>query len=183
MGCFSLEDYVAELTRLVETTGDVNRLVDQVAPLKHRLLENADLVPETFREGLERVPYTRNLLYADPEGRFTVMAVVWGPGRETPVHDHESWGVVGGYAEAMEVTNFRPVPGSGLEPADPVVLKAGDVVRIVPPRELNIHKMANRGTAPSMTIHTYGDPARLCNVYDPKTGRANPCELTFHHVL
>ncbi|MAJ28453.1 MAG: hypothetical protein CMJ92_03520, partial [Planctomycetes bacterium] len=39
--------------------------------------------------------YTRHLLHADPEDRFSLLALVWKPGQGTPIHDHPSWGVIG----------------------------------------------------------------------------------------
>ncbi len=185
MPAISLDDYVTEVTRLVSEASDVGSLVEAIRPLKARLLESADLLPESFREGLDEVPYTRNLLHADPEGRFVVMALVWREGAETPVHDHHTWGVVGCYDREMEVVNFSaPNPEDGhLDPEPKGRLGRGEVVGIVPPRELNIHKMLNHSGGIARTIHTYGDPARICRVYDPETGRATDCRLKFHHQL
>ena len=39
--------------------------------------------------GSER--YARRLVYRDPGGRFTVLAMAWGPGQGTPLHDHDGF--------------------------------------------------------------------------------------------
>ncbi len=181
----TLEDYVAALEALIAERQDVQELVREIVPLKRRLLAGWKSVPESFSEGLGDVPYTRNLLHADPEGRFTVMAIVWGARCSTPVHDHESWGVIGVLREPVAVVNYKgPEKGNeNLEAMPAVTLNPGAVATVVPPRSQNIHKMMNPADRPAVTIHTYGDPAKLCRVYDPSTGRTKDLELQFHHAL
>ncbi|MCA9319849.1 MAG: cysteine dioxygenase family protein [Planctomycetes bacterium] len=184
MDCMSLNEYVAAVTALVSKPVTPTELVSRIKPLKERLLAQPELIPATFHEGLDRVAYTRNLLYADPAERFTVMAIVWGAGKGTPVHDHATWGVVGCYGETVSVVNYDPADEHGvLRPHAKSTLPSGQVVTVTPPRLENIHQMMNECDRPAISIHTYGDPARLCRVYDPKTGRHNDCELSFHHGL
>ncbi|HGY90511.1 MAG TPA: hypothetical protein ENK43_05000 [Planctomycetes bacterium] len=185
MESLTLEDYVAAIEALIDEGKDAQELVREIVPLKQRLLAGWRNVPESFSEGLGDVPYTRNLLHADAEGRFTVMAIVWGGRCSTPVHDHESWGVIGVLREPVAVVNYKgPEEGHGnLEPLPAVTLDPGAVATVVPPRSQNIHKMLNPTDRPAVTIHTYGDPAKLCRVYDPATGRTKQMELQFHHAL
>jgi predicted metal-dependent enzyme (double-stranded beta helix superfamily) len=39
--------------------------------------------------------YARRLMHKDPQGRFVIIVMTWGPGHGTPIHDHGTWGVVG----------------------------------------------------------------------------------------
>jgi 3-mercaptopropionate dioxygenase len=185
MACLSLDDYVAAVTKLVGSGCSVEDLVKEIAPLKAELLKTADLIPERFHEGLEHVPYTRNLLHADPEGRFTVMALAWGAGRQSPIHDHETWGVVGVYASGIDVVDYHPPEeGAALVEKEQLRAEAGEVISIYPPRSHNIHRMSNvRNRETTLTIHTYGDPATLCRVYDPEGGEHCDRPLRFHHAL
>lgn len=180
-----LADYVAAVRDIVASARGADEAVAAIAPLKRRLLLRGDeLCPETFFEGLDKLPYTRNLLHADPEGRFTVMAVVWGAGKESPIHDHETWGVVGVLRECIEVVDYE-CAGEGAPPSPRTIFtcRVGDVLEIRPPRLRNIHKMGNRGDRPCLTLHTYGDPARLCRVYSPRNGACADRPLSFHHAL
>ena len=181
----ALSEYVTAVTRLVDSCMPTSELVEAIKPLKSRLVTHEGLVPDVCHDALADVPYTRNLLHADPEGRFTVMAVVWGAGRSTPVHDHETWGVVGGYCGTLDVTDFcAPCDRDGhLEKLGEGTLAAGEVCCIVPPRTENIHQMANRADRPAVSIHTYGDPAKRCRIYDPASGKTADRELGFHNVL
>jgi 3-mercaptopropionate dioxygenase len=183
-GPLSVAEYAAAVTRCVDAARCVEDLVAAIAPLKRRLLANECLIPDICRDGLESVAYTRNLLYGDPDGRFSILALVWNPQRESPVHDHENWGVVGAYTSGIQVTEYSaPLADGSLQPKPTVTLAAGDVVTIVPPRLMNIHKMGNPGREPVVTVHTYGDRALACRVYNPQNGKANDVQLKYHHVL
>jgi predicted metal-dependent enzyme (double-stranded beta helix superfamily) len=35
--------------------------------------------------------YRCHLLHAEPDGSFSVVALVWRPGQATPIHDHVTW--------------------------------------------------------------------------------------------
>jgi predicted metal-dependent enzyme (double-stranded beta helix superfamily) len=39
--------------------------------------------------------YRCHLLHAEPDGSFSVVALVWRPGQATPIHDHVTWCVFG----------------------------------------------------------------------------------------
>src|SRR5690606_5612080 len=39
--------------------------------------------------------YQQFLLHCDPLERFSLVSFVWGPGQQTPVHDHMVWGLIG----------------------------------------------------------------------------------------
>ncbi|MEZ6194861.1 MAG: cysteine dioxygenase family protein [Planctomycetota bacterium] len=185
MDCMTLDEYVGAVTELMDSGRPLNEIVEAIVPLKRRLLATPGLVPDRFLEGLDQVPYTRNLLHSDPQGRFSVIALAWAPGKQSPIHDHQSWGVVGTYHSEIEVIDYAPPAEDGsLAESGRCMAHEGDVIAILPPRTHNIHRMSNAaGTAPTYTIHTYGDPATLCRVYDPKDGRSCDRPLRFHHAL
>jgi predicted metal-dependent enzyme (double-stranded beta helix superfamily) len=95
------------------------------------------------------------LLYCDPQRRFSVVSVVWGPGQGTPIHDHTIWGLVGvlrgaEIEERYDIREGRPVGrGEGrLEPGD---------VAILSPADGDIHRVRNAfDDQPSISIHVYG---------------------------
>ena len=39
--------------------------------------------------------YVSHTLHTEPDGSFSVCALVWRPGQQTPIHDHVTWCVVG----------------------------------------------------------------------------------------
>ena len=57
--------------------------------------------------------YRCHLLHVEPDGSFSVTAMVWRPGQVTPIHDHVTWcvfGVIQGieYEELYAICRRRP---------------------------------------------------------------------------
>ena len=53
-----------------------------------------DILTVEQRDG-DPAGYCSHLLYAEPDGSFSVTALVWRPGQVTPIHDHVTWCVFG----------------------------------------------------------------------------------------
>jgi predicted metal-dependent enzyme (double-stranded beta helix superfamily) len=39
--------------------------------------------------------YKSEVLHSEPDGSFSIVALVWRPGQVTPIHDHVTWCVFG----------------------------------------------------------------------------------------
>jgi predicted metal-dependent enzyme (double-stranded beta helix superfamily) len=126
---------------------------------------------------LKPVPdrYARRLLHRDPEDRYTMLAMVWGAGQATPLHDHAGiWCVECVYRGKIEVTSYSvrggdPEEGVVLfEKAKVVTAGVGDAGALIPPFEY--HTIANVTDQPSVTIHVYGAEMTHCHVFSPVEG-------------
>jgi 3-mercaptopropionate dioxygenase len=107
--------------------------------------------------------YVCHTLHAEPDGSFSVCALVWRPGQQTPVHDHVAWCVVGVLQgeEHEELFALRD-DGTSLEQVAARVNGSGDVSGFAPPGD--IHRVTNRGDGVAISLHVYGaDIARLGN--------------------
>src|SRR5689334_1878050 len=51
--------------------------------------------------------YTRHVLHSDMAGRFTILAIVWGPGQLSPAHAHHTWCGYAVYDKPLEEQLFR----------------------------------------------------------------------------
>lgn len=91
--------------------------------------------------------YMRHLLYVDPDGDFVITAITWLPGQQSPMHGHHVWCAFG-VAEG-ELTEERFDEQRVL--LRTVRYAAGDVAPTAP-----IHRVANRGRAPLVSLHLYG---------------------------
>src|SRR5260370_27647998 len=58
--------------------------------LRRNLPDPAAILPPRLRRG-DPSCYQSHLLYAEPDGSFSIAAMVWLPGQETVDHDHGSW--------------------------------------------------------------------------------------------
>jgi len=172
-------EFIQTFTRLIEEAGDDEpRIFDRGSPLLAELVRHDDWLPNEFAQSNpER--YQQFLLYCDPLERFSVVSFVWGPGQETPVHDHTVWGMVGMMRGAETCEEYAVPGGAATEPM--VVsgrhpLKPGEV-DLVSPRIGDIHRVGNAlSDKPSISVHVYGANIGAVHrhIYDTETGATTP---------
>ena len=141
-----------------------NVLIDVVGS-GEQFVPPAFLVPAPER-------YARRLLHRDPEGRYTVLVLVWDRGQGTPLHDHAgTWCVECVYRGVIEVTSYSVRGG---DPETDIVqfseekrVRAGvaEAGALIPPFEY--HVIANSTEAPAVTLHVYGGEMTYCHVFEP----------------
>ncbi|ARF81722.1 cysteine dioxygenase family protein [Kitasatospora aureofaciens] len=154
-------DVLTKAVRAAPSTEPAHRTADRVARglagfLDHRdLLAPAHLAPDPQR-------YRQHVLHVDPEGRFSLVALIWLPGQATPVHDHTTWCVVGTYRGTEEETSYRFTRhadgSSALEPVATTVNPPGTVTYLTPPGD--IHLVRNGGDDLAVSLHVYGTDVR-----------------------
>jgi hypothetical protein len=64
------------------------------AALRASLPDPAEILAAPLRRG-DLAGYQSHLLHAEPDGSFSVSAMVWLPGQQTMIHDHVAWCVTG----------------------------------------------------------------------------------------
>jgi predicted metal-dependent enzyme (double-stranded beta helix superfamily) len=108
--------------------------------------------PQTFRS---------HVLHSEPDGSFSIVALVWLPGQMTRIHDHVTWGafaVIQG-VEFEEVFRLDEGDGCLIEAGNTINTK-GHVSGFAPPGD--IHRVRNPGNGIAISIHVYGtDVSRL----------------------
>ncbi|MFE5093337.1 cysteine dioxygenase [Streptomyces sp. NPDC056638] len=106
--------------------------------------------------------YRQHLLHAEPDGSFSLVALVWLPGQTTPVHDHTAWCVVGTHIGAEEETVYTLTTDhagrTALLPTATTTYPAGSVTFVTPPGD--IHHVRNATTATTVSLHVYGTDIR-----------------------
>lgn len=151
-----LRRFVGEIAELVDSTPPESDLLKQGAAALRELIRVDDWLPEVYAQpSPER--YQQFLLYADARQRFSVVSFVWGPGQQTPVHDHTVWGLIGVLRGAELATSFeRTHDGALRESGAEQRLNAGDV-EAVSPTIGDIHRVRNAyEDRTSISIHVYG---------------------------
>ena len=111
------------------------------------------LPPERRRASHDH--YARHLVYADPDDRFSILALVWDRGQMSPVHGHHCWCAVGVYQGLLTETCYRenaagtpPVEtGSTRHPAGSATFEAAGPF---------IHRIANYSGVVAVSLHVYG---------------------------
>jgi predicted metal-dependent enzyme (double-stranded beta helix superfamily) len=132
------------------------------AALRAGLPDPAGVLPASLRRG-DPAGYRSHLLYAEPDGSFSISAMVWMPRQQTVIHDHVAWCVTGvlqgrEYEEIFALAD----DGRALRLAARNVNPAGSVSGFAPPGD--IHRVRNTGETVAISMHVYGaDISRLGN--------------------
>jgi len=130
-------------------------ILSRSAPLMAELVREDDWLDATFAEPHPQ-HYQQYLLYLDPEARFSVVSFVWGPGQETPIHDHGVWGLIGILRGAEQSRSFSVDNSGQLVAGDCVELRPGEV-ETLSPLDGDIHQVRNLfSDRVSVSIHVYG---------------------------
>ena len=136
------------------------------------LPDPAAVLPAALRRG-DPSGYQSHLLYAEPDGTFSLSAMVWLPGQQTPVHDHVAWCVTAvlqgreheeifALADGALAHGGPAHGGPALELTARNVNQVGSVSAFAPPGD--IHRVRNTGDTVAISMHVYGaDISRLGN--------------------
>ena len=141
-----------------------------------KVLEDTFAAGTDFLDARFLVPnperYARRLVHRDPEGRYTVIAMVWNTGQGTPLHDHAGiWCVECVYRGQIQVTSFSCQGGDPerdlVRFQQEAVIQAGvgEAGALIPPFEY--HVLENAGETPAVTIHVYGGDMNYCHIFEP----------------
>jgi 3-mercaptopropionate dioxygenase len=142
---------------------DWQQTAERVAgALRGRLPDPTTILPAHLLGG-DEAGYQSHLLHAEPDGSFSIAAMVWLPGQQTPVHDHVAWcvtGVLQGH-EHEEIFGLTD-DGGALRLLARNENAVGTVSGFAPPGD--IHRVRNTGTSIAISMHVYGaDISRLGN--------------------
>lgn len=148
--------FVEGLNALLETESGESILLPAVGDALRRLVAEDNWLDPAFAVPHERY-YRQYLLYADPGDRFSVVSFVWGPGQQTPIHDHTVWGAIGMLRGAEVTQNYRIGANGTPEPeGEPLELRPGDIC-FVSPTLGDVHQVRNAlHDRVSISIHAYG---------------------------
>ncbi len=150
-----LRTFVGNLAQLLDSHPDEQSLLQRGSALLGELIRHDDWLDEAFTQPHPQ-HYQQYLLYADAQQRFSVVSFVWGPGQQTPIHDHRVWGLIGMLRGAEVSQSWQPGPSGLLPEGPPVRLEPGSV-EAVSPTVGDIHRVSNAfDDRVSISIHVYG---------------------------
>jgi predicted metal-dependent enzyme (double-stranded beta helix superfamily) len=94
--------------------------------------------------------YRSHTLHVEPDGSFSIIALVWRPGQATRIHDHVTWCVFG-VIQGIEHEELFDENLNLLGMSDNHV---GEVSGFAPPGD--IHRVHNTCDTTAISIHIYG---------------------------
>lgn len=115
--------------------------------------------------------YARRELYRSEQHGYCVVAMTWGPGQGTPIHDHAGmWCVEGVWSGALEVTQYEQVEHADdryrFQPVGAIQAGPGSAGSLIPPHEY--HTIRNPSdNAVAVSLHIYSGNMTRCAVFQP----------------
>jgi len=94
--------------------------------------------------------YRSHTLHVEPDGSFSIIAVVWRPGQVTRIHDHLTWCVFG----VIEGVEHEELFDAELNLIGQSNNHVGDVSGFAPPGD--VHRVHNTADTTAISIHIYG---------------------------
>lgn len=168
----SFTQFIDGFTHLVDRAADEAELLSKGIPLLRELVSIDNWLPSAFALPHPKY-YQQYLLHADPQDRFSVVSFVWGPGQNTPIHDHTVWAMIGMLRGSERAEYFEPsATGEPMRLLDVGELHPG-MVESLSPSSRDIHRVSNaHQDRVSISVHVYGGNIGKISrhIFDPETG-------------
>ncbi len=118
--------------------------------------------------------YARRELYRSPDHGYSVVAMAWGPGQGTPIHDHSGlWCVEGVWGGQLEITQYQLLEREGdrfrFRAAGGMQAGPGSAGSLIPPHEYHTIRNASSDTV-AVSLHIYQAPIACCSKFQPQAG-------------
>ena len=94
--------------------------------------------------------YRSHTLHVEPDGSFSIIALVWRPGQITRIHDHVTWCVFG----VLQGVEHEELYDADLRLIGSADNHVGDVSGFAPPGD--IHRVHNTTDSTAISLHIYG---------------------------
>ena len=116
--------------------------------------------------------YARRELYRSPQHGYSVVAMTWGPGQGTPLHDHDGlWCVEGVWHGQLEIVQYELLQRDGerfrFRRVDSTTACIGSAGCLIPPHEY--HTIRNvSDTAIAVSLHVYKSAMLRATSFQPE---------------
>jgi predicted metal-dependent enzyme (double-stranded beta helix superfamily) len=150
---------IPQLERLAARIGSAVELAPEaMAREVQAALQEATARPDWLPAERRRAShdrYARHLLYGDPAGRYSILAIVWDHGQMSPVHGHHCWCAVGVYQGLLSESCYREAAAGGAPVLIGTTRRAAGTLSFDPAAS-GCHRIANESGAPAVSLHVYG---------------------------
>lgn len=149
--------------------GEVAQIVDRLRAGLCDLINSGEVeLPARVLEA-NADHYARRLLHSDDARGYSIVAMTWGPGQGTAIHDHAGlWCVEGVFKGSIEVQQFELMAQKDsrfrFEPRGSFQAGIGSAGCLIPPHEY--HAIRNAGSKPAVSVHIYGGEMDHCSVFE-----------------
>jgi len=168
---FSIDNVIARID-LAVTASDHDAICQQIKTALQEATRDGRLTLDEAMVTPVEDGYGRHLLHRDPEDRYTVVVMCWGPGQGTPIHDHAGmWCVECVVQGKIRVDSYRLIEEPGgdrvrFEKEADVIAGVGEAGALIPPFEY--HVIENPFDEVAVTMHVYGGEMEFCHIFRPE---------------
>jgi predicted metal-dependent enzyme (double-stranded beta helix superfamily) len=156
---YGLNDFVADLRRIVRVAEDETSILAQVQPLARRFASERSWLREAMYSAEPSLGFGTTLLHAEADHSLFVVVDSWLPGRGVQPHDHDTWAVVVG-VDGTERNIFWQRLDDATRPGYAELQRIGE--QCIGPGEAalmpsgTIHSVSNETQRTSLSFHVYG---------------------------
>ncbi|MEG3789152.1 cysteine dioxygenase family protein [Lysobacter sp. CCNWLW3] len=154
--------------------GDEHAVTSALRNTLCRMIRDRDVqLPECVFDAIDD-HYARREIYRSPRLGYSVVAMTWGPGQGTPVHDHCGlWCVEGVWDGELEITQYELLERDGddfrFRAAGGMHAGPGSAGSLIPPHEYHTIRNAS-GENVAVSLHIYKAPMEACSMFVPREG-------------
>jgi predicted metal-dependent enzyme (double-stranded beta helix superfamily) len=141
----------------------------------------AQVLPPLARVTPAREPYIP-VSYGAQETSTCMQVFVWPAGATTPIHDHTSWGAYHCVVGSLQEERYERLD-DGDQPSTARLRRMWqrswrreDGASMVLPYEKGIHRVANPGSRPAISVHLYGPRMGILDGRDYDPARDFVCD-------
>jgi 3-mercaptopropionate dioxygenase len=114
--------------------------------------------------------YARREIYISPQHGYGVIAMTWGPGQGTPIHDHDGlWCVEGVWHGQLEITQYDLTERNGeryrFTEVGSLIAGTGSAGSLIPPHEYHTIRNAS-DTDAAVSLHIYQRAMTCCGIFN-----------------
>ena len=155
-------------------SGDQHAITAALRGVLCGLIRDRDVcLPDCVHEPVED-HYARRELYRSPEHGYSIVAMTWGPGQGTPIHDHCGlWCVEGVWDGELEITQYELLEQDGdrfrFRAAGGIHAGPGSAGSLIPPHEYHAIRNASAEHV-AISLHIYKAPMEACSMFVPQDG-------------
>lgn len=154
--------------------GDEHAITSALRNTLCRMIRDRDIqLPECVFEPIDD-HYARREIYRSAEHGYSVVAMTWGPGQGTPVHDHCGlWCVEGVWDGGLEITQYELLERDGerfrFRGTGGMIAGPGSAGSLIPPHEYHAIRNASSEEI-AISVHIYKAPMEECSMFLPDQG-------------
>jgi len=141
------------------------------AALREAIADSRIQLPACVHHPIED-HYARRELYRSPVHGYSIVAISWGPGQGTPLHDHSGlWCVEGVWLGQLEITQYQLLERDGerfrFRAQPPVLGDCGSAGSLIPPHEY--HTLRNTSDDDlAISVHVYQGEMTRSAIFEPE---------------